>query len=54
MRNVARAIKGAELAGQKVTGFEIGKDGTIRVSFAESKPAEATTPFDAWKNARSA
>lgn len=56
--DVSRALKGAQSAGLKVQRIEIEPaTGKIVVFSGEGAPAEAVSPFDAWKakdNARSA
>ena len=44
MRDVVRAIKGALLAGQKVIGFEVAKDGSLKICLADGQITQPPTP----------
>jgi len=54
LRDVTRALRGVEAAGFKPKRFEIDADGKIIIALDNDSNVEAATPFDAWKNARSA
>jgi hypothetical protein len=47
--DISRAVKGATAAGLSVSKVEIDQNGKIVIVSGEGKPAEAPTPFEAWK-----
>jgi len=55
LRDVTRAVRGVMAAGATPTRVEIDPDGRLVIIVTDEKQSETPqTPFDAWKNARSA
>ncbi|WP_226018469.1 hypothetical protein [Novosphingobium sp. FKTRR1] len=44
-----RAIAAMQATGERIGGFEITDDGTIRVFTASSAPATPANSYDSWK-----
>jgi hypothetical protein len=53
-REASRAMRAVKQAGLTVSGFEVTRDGTIRVLTQQDKQNEAALPFDAWKDKHNA